>query len=306
MKFPIGFVSAILPDFSFEEVIDFAALHGFSHVELMCWPVGKANRRYAGVTHIDAETITEEKAAYINEYCRSKAVSISGLGYYPNPLDTDLAKRKIYQEHLVSLISCAKLLGVATVNTFIGRDKTLNLPQNIELFTTQWKPILEHAKQQGIRIAIENCPMYFTHDEFPDGQNIAFNATVWEQLFAHEYGEVLGLNYDPSHLLWMQMDYLAPLKGFTHKLFHLHLKDAEVHAQKLAQVGILATPLEYHTPRLPGRGQIDWAQYLKVLSEINYQGPLIIEFEDKAFEGSLEKVTEGLLFTKKYIQDLMA
>jgi sugar phosphate isomerase/epimerase len=305
MKYPIGFVSAILPDFSFEQVVDFASRHGFSHIEVMCWPKGKATRRYAGVTHIEAESMTPDKAQEINAYCAAKGVTISALGYYPNPLDADLEKRQVYQDHLKSIISCAKLLGISTVNTFIGREKNLTLPQNIELFKTAWSSILQHAQTNGIRIGIENCPMYFTYDEFPDGQNIAFNANVWDQLFASDYGHVLGLNYDPSHLLWMQMDYLAPLQSHTHKLFHLHLKDATVHYDKLAKLGILATPLEYHTPKLPGRGQIDWAQYLKVLDKVSYTGALIIEFEDKDYEGSIEKVTEGLLFTKKYIESLM-
>lgn len=103
----LGFVSAILPDLTFEQVIDFASENGFSCVEMMCWPVGKAERRYAGVTHIDVTDMTKEKASYINNYAKSKGVTISALGYYPNPLDPDLEKRIFYIEHIKRLIKAA-------------------------------------------------------------------------------------------------------------------------------------------------------------------------------------------------------
>jgi sugar phosphate isomerase/epimerase len=304
--FQLGFVSAILANSTFEEVIDFASQNGFSHVEMMAWPsTGNDERRYAGVTHIDTQTLSSKQATYIQNYCKQKSVSISALGYYPNPLDADLSLRNQYIAHILALIEAAKLLNIGLVNTFIGRNKNLNLSQNIELYHQVWPPILAHAAKHGVRIGIENCPMYFTNDEWPDGKNIAFNAKVWDVLFDTPNGECLGLNYDPSHLLWMQMDYLAPLSSHQHKLFHLHLKDAHVDTDKLKLLGVLATPLEYHSPKLPGRGQIDWQIYLSKLKQINYQGPLIIEFEDKDYEHSTQAITEGLLFTKNYLQNII-
>jgi sugar phosphate isomerase/epimerase len=299
--FQLGFVSAILAECTFEEVIDFAAAEGFSHVEIMCWPKGTAERRYAGVTHLDVDNLDVD---YTLAYCQKKGVSISALGYYPNPLDANTEKREEYINHLKKLIKAAQKLKIGLINTFIGRHKDLNLDQNIALYKTVWAPLLALAKENNVKIGIENCPMYFTNDEWPDGKNIAINAKVWEQLWAVENAEILGLNYDPSHLLWMQMDYIAPLLEYTNRLFHLHLKDAHVDQQAFKRLGVLATPLEYHSPKLPGRGDIDWIQYLKILKQINYTGPLIIEFEDKEFEGNIALITKGLRATKQYITNI--
>lgn len=301
----IGFVSAILAEKSFEEVLDFAAVHGFGYVEIMCWPKGKAERRYAGVTHIDVDSLGDEALQYITNNCAKTGVSISALGYYPNPLDADEEKGQVYVAHLMKVITAAAKLNINLVNTFIGRNKYLNLDENIALYKQVWKPILAHAKQLNVRIGIENCPMYFTNDEWPDGKNIAINAKVWDQLFAVENAEILGLNYDPSHLLWQQMDYEAPLHSHFSKIYHIHLKDAHVDMEKFRQLGVLATPLEYHSPKLPGRGDIDWPHYLHTLQEKGWQGPLIIEFEDKDYEQSNEKIVEGLLATKAYIEKIL-
>jgi sugar phosphate isomerase/epimerase len=110
-----------------------------------------------------------------------------------------------------------------------------------------------------------------------------------------------GLNYDPSHLLWMQMDYVRPLYEFSDKLFHIHLKDAKVYRDKLNDVGILAAPLEFHSPKLPGLGDIDWGKFISALNDIRYQGPVCIEAEDKAFENSLEDRKESLVLSKRYL-----
>lgn len=304
MKYDLGFVSAIFADKTFEQVIDFAAENDFQCVELMCWPKGKAERRYAGVTHIDVDDLSDEAVERILNYLDKKNVYISGLGYYPNPLDADEAKREVYINHILKIITAAKKLNIPVVNTFIGRNSNLNIDQNITLFKEVWAPILAHAKSNQIKIGIENCPMYFTNDEWPDGKNIAINSAVWDQLFAVENGDILGLNYDPSHLLWMQMDYLSPLKDYAHKLFHLHLKDAHVDQLALKKLGILATPLQFHSPKLPGLGDIDWAKYFDTLRQTSYSGPVVIEFEDKLFESSAHDIVKGLLQTRDYLQSL--
>ncbi len=100
----LGFVSAILPELSFEELIDYAAELGYKCVEVCCWPLGKAERRYAGVTHIDVDTLDDKKANYINQYVRQKNVTISALGYYPNPLDPDREKGEFYIQHIKKVI----------------------------------------------------------------------------------------------------------------------------------------------------------------------------------------------------------
>jgi sugar phosphate isomerase/epimerase len=303
--FPLGFVSAIFPNKCFEEVIDFAAENSFAVVELMCWPKGKAERRYAGVTHIDADALDEATVTHILQYAATKKVGISALGYYPNPMDEDEEKRAIYITHLLKVITAAQKLGVAVVNTFIGRSRYLSPEQNFELFQKIWPPILQHAQSAGVKIAIENCPMYFTADEWPNGKNIAISPAVWQQMFEQPFAGNLGLNYDPSHLLWQQMNYLQPITQFSEKLFHIHLKDAAVDTQLLNQHGILAHPLAYHSPRLPGRGDINWSQFFTTLKSAGYTGPVVIEFEDKDFEHSEQAIADALIATKKEMERLL-
>jgi sugar phosphate isomerase/epimerase len=104
--------------------------------------------------------------------------------------------------------------------------------------------------------------MIFTKDEWPGGNNLATTPVIWRRMFAETDSEFFGLNYDPSHLLWQQMDYIRPLYEFKDKLFHIHLKDARVYPEKLDEVGIMAYPLEFHTPKLPGLGDIVLAEIL--------------------------------------------
>src|SRR4030042_5639373 len=179
----LGFVSAILPDLSLNEVLSFASKNGFSCVELMCWPKGKAERRYAGVTHIDVTGLTRDQAAKIKDQVKKSGVEISGLGYYPNPLAPDVQEAKVYIDHLKEVIKAAKLLGIGVVNTFIGRDWTRTVDDNWPRFKKVWKPLIKFAEDRGVRIAIENCPMFFTKDEWPGGKNLAHSPAVWQRMF---------------------------------------------------------------------------------------------------------------------------
>ena len=301
----LGFVTAIMADSSLEEVVDFASANGFACIEVMCWPKGLAERRYAGVTHIDVDALTDEKAAEINALLKQKNVYISGLGYYPNPLDPDHEKRDFYFGHIRKVIAAAARLGVPVVNTFIGRDPRLNLDENLEQFRAYWRAVITYAETLNVKIGIENCPMLFTYDEWPGGKNLAISPAIWEKMFAAVLSDHFGLNYDPSHMIWQQMDYLKPLEEFKHKLFHIHLKDAKLYREKLDRVGIMATPLEYHSPKLPGLGDVDWKKFLDGVRESGYSGPVVIEFEDKMYETSKEKIVEGLLKTRDYLRPLL-
>ncbi len=290
----LGFVSAILPELSLEEVVRFAAAEGFQCVELMCWPSGKAERRYAGVTHLDVVGFDRAQARRVSDLMQSAGVAISGLGYYPNPLAADPAEGQVYVEHLRRIIVAAELLGCGVVNTFVGRDPCRTVAQNWPRFLEVWPPLVRFAEEHGVRIGIENCPMFFTSDEWPGGKNLAHAPAVWRRMFAEIPSPALGLNYDPSHLVWQQMDYIRPVEEFAARIFHVHLKDAMVDRQRLDDVGILATPLEYHTPKLPGRGAIDWPRFLAALDKAGYAGAACIEVEDRDYEGSLESRRQAL------------
>lgn len=284
----LGFVTAILPELTLEEVLQYAAQVGYRCVEVMCWPPGKAERKYAGVTHIDVTTINEQNAARINQLCDKYNVKISGLGYYPNPLDPDTTVAKKSVEHIKKVILAARALGLNQVNTFIGRDWTKSVDDNWDRFIRTWKPIVAFAKEQGVRIGIENCPMFFTNDEWPGGKNLAHSPAIWRRMFSDIPDSNFGLNYDPSHLVWQQMDWIEPVREFKDRIFHIHAKDVMLNRDALNDVGILATPLKYHLPRIPGYGEIDWNKFVAVLREVNYQGPVCVEVEDDTFGKSLE------------------
>lgn len=298
----LGFVSAILPDVSFAQVIALAAEYDYHCVEVMCWPPGKAERRYAGVTHIDVHDLSPDKVQDIHQVLRAHNVTISALGYYPNPMEADESRAGFFREHLRAVIAGAAKLGISRVNTFVGRVVGWNEEDNLRRFAELWPPIVAYAAEHGVRIGIENCPMYFTYDEWPKGQNLAYSPAIWRRMFEIIPDSHFGLNYDPSHPLWMQMDYLRPIYDFRDRLHHLHIKDARVYPEKLNEHGILANPLTYHSPKLPGLGDINWAAYFSALHDIRYRGPVVVEVEDKAFEDSLEARKLALRTCREYLR----
>ena len=298
----LGFVSAILPELSLEEVLAFAADEGFACVELMCWPPGAADRRYAGVTHIDVTAFTDEQAGRILDLVQRYGVAISGLGYYPNPLDADAAHREFVIGHLKKVISAAPRINVRLVNTFIGRDHTRSLEANWTVLRTVWPDIIRHAEAEGVNIGIENCPMLFSMDEWPGGKNLMTTPAIWRRAFADIPSKHFGLNFDPSHFVLQFMDPTAPLEEFQDKLFHLHAKDVRIRKERLDEVGIFAYPLEWHQPRIPGYGDIDWAQFMAALQAIDYQGAVCIEVEDGTFGSTLQGRQRALRVARNVLQ----
>jgi sugar phosphate isomerase/epimerase len=284
----LGLVSAILPELSLDEVLTFAAAEGFSCIEAMCWPVGKAERKYAGVTHVDVNDFTQTKADDVNAMCSQHGVSISALGYYPNMLDPDLAAAESYVEHFKKVIVATKALGLNTTTGFIGRDWTKSVDENWPRFLETWTPVIRFAEDHGVRVAIENCPMLFTGDEWPGGKNLMTTPAIWRRAFNDIPSDSFGLNFDPSHFALQFMKPDSALKEFEDKLFHLHAKDVRIYPEKLNQVGVFAHPLEWHQPRIPGYGEIDWAHYMGSVMELDYDGPMCIEVEDGTFGDSRE------------------
>ena len=284
----LGFLSAILPDASLEQVLATASRLGYDCVELACWPVGKSERRYSGVTHVDATQNDDESINAILELTEKYSVSISGLGFYPNVLSSNSDESEAAVSHLQKLIEIAGKLGVNQVNSFIGRAHQKSVDENWEPFLTTWKPLVALAEQHNVRIGIENCPMLFTGDEWPGGKNLAFSPVIWRRMFNDIPNSNFGLNYDPSHLIWMQMDPIAPIKEFADRIFHIHAKDVRVDRDRLNDLGILAHPNDYHMPKLPGLGELDWPRFFSALGDVRYQGPVVAEIEDRSYEGSNE------------------
>ncbi len=302
----LGFVSAILPDLFLEEVVKFAASEGFACVEVMCWPTGGAERRYAGVTHVDVIDLKKAKLQEIRDVCLAAGVEISGLGYYPNPLTPNREEADVAIKHIKKVIIASSQLGVKQMNTFVGRDWTKSVDDNWPRLLEVWKPLVALAEEQGVRIGIENCPMSFTNDEWPGGKNLATSPAIWRRMFNDIPSDHFGLNYDPSHMIWQHMDYLNPITEFADRIFHVHAKDVRIDRERLNDVGIMATPVEYHTPKLPGLGEVDWGQFFSVLSDTGYQGPVCVEVEDRAYEVSLDRRKASLRQSATFLRNFLS
>lgn len=297
----IGLVSAILAEQSFEEMISTVSRMGYSCVEAACWPSGKAERRYAGVCHINVDELDEAKKAHILQHCREKNVEISALAYYPNVMDSAMEKRKANIEHLKKVIWAARFLDIGMVTTFIGRDKTKTVEENLELFEEIWAGILQFAEENKVKIAIENCPMLFGKEQWPGGENLAVSPKIWRRMFEIFPTEYFGLNYDPSHFVWQMMDYIKPVYEFKDKIFHVHFKDIKLYQERLDDVGITAYPLEYMAPKLPGLGDVDWGRFVSALTDIGYEGYACVEVEDRSFEKNEEDIKRSLKLCRRYM-----
>lgn len=301
----LGFVSAILADLPLEEVFKVARGEGYECLELMCWPAGAADRRYAGVTHIDVSNFDLRTANQVMELSQKYHVEISALGYYPNPLSPDPVEARVACDHLLKVIDASAMLDIHKVNTFIGRDWTKSVEDNWPRFLSTWEPILHHAEAMEVKVGIENCPMLFSGDEWPGGKNLATSPAIWRRMFTDIPSPSFGLNFDPSHLAWQHMDYLRPLRDFASRIFHVHAKDVRLEQHRLDEVGILAHPMEYHVPKLPGLGCIDWGMFLSVLGDTGYHGPVCVEVEDRAFEKSLATRKLALRQSHTYLRQFI-
>jgi sugar phosphate isomerase/epimerase len=299
----LGFVSAILPELRLDDVIAFAAAEGFACVELMCWPPGRADRRYAGVTHVEVTRLSDSEAGRIRQLASENAVAISGLGYYPNPLHPDADHRRQVVDHLKKVISAAPRLGVQVVNTFIGRDCHKSVPENWSLLKETWPDIVGHAEREGVRLGIENCPMLFTLDEWPGGNNLAVSPAIWKSLFQEIPSPSLGLNFDPSHLIWQHIDYVRAIREFGKRIVHVHAKDTRIDADQMYEQGVLG--LGWHTPKLPGLGDVSWGACFSALTDTGYDGAVCIEVEDRAYEASLADRQRALRQSKRFLEQFM-
>ena len=303
----LGLVTAILEQYNYEKMIDTVSAMGFECVEVACWPAGKAERRYAGVSHIDVARVCTDDgyARHVLDYAAQHGVEISALAFYPNTMDGDHEKRAANIAHLETVIRASAKLGVNLVTTFIGRDQTKSVEDNLALVAQVWPPIIALAEELGVKIAIENCPMLFGRDQWPGGQNLMTTPVIWHKVFDILPSPNLGINYDPSHFVWQMIDYIKPIYEFKDKIFHVHYKDIKLFKDKLERVGVMAYPLDFMSPKLPGLGDVDWGRFVSALTDIRYDGFTCIEVEDKAFEGSEAAVLDSLRLSKRYLEQFV-
>lgn len=304
----LGFLTAILPELALPEVLRIAAEIGYECLEVCCWPPSKAERRYSGITHIDIDRVAGDEAsiAAIRRQFDDHGIEISGLAYYPNVLTPVEAEASAAVNHLRRVIEMAPELGVSRVNTFVGRNWKQSVEENWPRFLEVWTPIIELAAGHRVRVGIENCPMLFTGDEWPGGKNLASNPTLWRRMFEAIPDSHFGLNYDPSHMVWQHMNYLQPMREFADRISHVHAKDVRIDQSRLDQVGILGHPNDYHSPKLPGLGDVDWGRFFSTLTDVGYDGPVCVEVEDRAYEGSLEDRIRALRQSHRYLSQYVA
>lgn len=303
----LGFVSAILDGYSYEEMMATAKRIGYQCVEVACWPEAKAERRYAGVSHINCEKVIEDDsyAQHVLTVAKDNGVEISSLAFYPNTLDPDLKKRHDNVEHLKNVIRASHKLGINMVTTFIGRDQNRNFEDNLLIVKEVWPEILNLAKELGVKVAIENCPMLFGPDQWPGGQNLMTTPHNWRKIFEILDYDYLGINYDPSHFVWQMIDYVEPVYEFKDRIFHVHFKDLKVIKSKLNQVGILAYPLDFMAPKLPGLGDVNFSRFVSALTDIGYNGYACVEVEDRAFEDTKERILDSLKLSYHYMRNFV-
>jgi sugar phosphate isomerase/epimerase len=298
----LGVLTAPFPDTDLMEVADWTASEGMEALEIACWPAASGEtRRYAGTSHIDVDGLSASKAEEITSALGAKGIEISGLGYYPNPLHADAGHRDQVIGHLKKVIEAAGKMGVPVVNTFVGGDRTLNADENWKRAQSIFPDIVAHASDNGVTLAFENCPMIFSHDEWPGGHNIAYSPKIWRRIF-EEWGDAVGMNYDPSHLVWQMIDQSRFIAEFGARMVHAHAKDVMIDRDGLYENGIMSVGMGWQIPRMPGLGDVDWGEIFSALYRAGYDGAMIIEHEDRDFEGTDEKVKRGFRLARDILR----
>lgn len=301
----LGFLTAALPSNTLEEAAKWGAESGFQAIEIACWPLEKAARRYAGVTHIDVTALDKNKAKEIRIMLDGYGLTVSSLAYYPNPLHPEADHRETVINHLKKVIEAAALLEVSVVGTFVGKDKNKTVEQNLEDYAKIWPPIVKFAKKHGVKIGIENCPMLFSYDEWPGGNNLATTPTIWRKMWEIIPDDNFGLNLDPSHLIWQMIDYERVIRDFASKIIHVHAKDMHIDREGLYNNGVLSQGMGWQVPRLPGLGDVDWAKFITTLKSVGYDYVVSIEHEDRNYEGDEELVKKGFYLSRDVLKPLM-
>jgi sugar phosphate isomerase/epimerase len=298
----LGFLTAPFPATPLTEVADWASDAGFEVLEIACWPQASGpTRRYAGTSHIDVANLSPSQATEIVAEIAFRGLSISGLGFYPNPLHPDPEQRERVIGHLKHVITAAEKMDVPLVNTFMGGDAARTQDQNWEEALRVWPDIVRFAQDHGRRITLENCPMLFSDDEWPGGHNIATTPRMWRRIL-EQWGGTIGLNFDPSHLVLQMIDTRRFLREFGAHVLHYQAKDLMIDVDGLYERGVFSMGMGWQIPRIPGLGDVDWSVVFSELYRQGFEGDCIIEHEDRRFEGTDEKVKQGFLIARDVLR----
>ena len=298
----LGLLTAPFPETPLKDVVDWSVANGFESIEIACWPQSTGpTRRYAGTSHIDVANLSPSQATDLRAEIEANGLHISGLGYYPNPLHPDRAHREQVIGHLGQVIVAAGRMGVPFVNTFMGGDAARTQDENWERALEIWPDIVRQAQDNGVRLTIENCPMIFSKDEWPGGHNIAWSPYIWRRILDQWAGTV-GLNFDPSHLVWLMIDQERFIREFGPHILHMQAKDLMIDRDGLYERGTLSAGIGWQVPRLPGLGDVDWSEIFSALYRAGYDGDVIIEHEDRGFEKTDELIKRGFLLARDVLR----
>ena len=257
----------------------FAQRTGFKSMELSAWPKSTLN----------ADTITDKELAKIRKDLETKDIEISALGFYPNYLSPDRAEADEFRRYFIKVLDLAKRMEVPIVATFAGRNPDLSVEENLPEFREVFSRFVDEAASRNIKIAIENCPMM--EHKHMKGLNLAYSPEIWERMFQIIPAENFGLEFDPAHLVWQGIDYIAAIYEFGSRIFHAHAKDTEIRRDILARSGIYGVLFEdrgefghgWWRGRVPGWGDVKWKSVITALLDVGYKGNLDIEHEDDVF-----------------------
>lgn len=254
-------------------------------MELSAWPDSSLN-----AYHITNQLISEVK-----KDLKENDIEISALGYYPNYLDPDKSKAEEACKYFYKVLELANRMDVHVVCTFAGRDPNKSIKENIPLFKEVFLPFCDEAEKRKVQIAIENCPMMDCF--YMRGENIVISPEVWDEMFQVVPSKALGIELDPSHMVWQGIDYIQAIHDYGKRIFHIHAKDMEINRKVLSRVGILGQAFGetvglghgWWRARLPGWGEIDWPKLITALIEIGYKNNIDIEHEDDVFAAASAK-----------------
>ncbi|HXG24707.1 MAG TPA: sugar phosphate isomerase/epimerase [Chthonomonadales bacterium] len=277
----VGILTAPFSKEPLEHVVAFAGEYGFGGLEVVAGP---------GSQHIDLTHFTQADADRIKELTERRALLISSVAAYTNNTDPDPERRKANNDTVRKAIDAAALLGVDVVCTLAGHP----VPGKSKMRTIEedcavvFPPLVEYAASKGVRIALENW--YATNIQ---------HLEHWRRLFEVVPHRNFGLNFDPSHLLWQDIDYIHAVERFADRIFHTHAKDTEVKEAKKRWVGNQHDGGWWRYV-IPGLGQVRWGEYIAALRANGYNGVLSIEHEDSAVGRE-----EGFLIGKRYLEQFM-
>jgi len=301
----LGFVSAILPDLSLEEVARFAAAEGFECVELMCWPAGKAERRYAGVTHVDVARLDAGEAQRVKEIMAAAGVGISGLGYYPNPLSPDAGEAAVAREHLEKVIRAAPLLGLSQVNTFVGRDPAKSVDENWPRFLDTWRPLIRLAEDSGVRIGIENCPCSSPATNGPAARIWRPRPPFGAGCLATFPAGASASTTTPRTLSGSRSTAWSRCSNSPTGCSMYMPKTPASTAGRSTKWASWPIRSSSTAPSSPAWATWIGGRFISVLGDVGYDGPVCIEVEDRAYEGSLAARQQALRQSGGYLRQFM-